>query len=312
MKATDWQYNLQQIQQARLFHNVPQANLSELLTEFQAYSLEPGEELLSPFKRNEHLYLLLEGALQVFLDLPDHQAIHTLQPGEFVGEISFIDNALPSAYVVARDQATVLRLHRKSLHRLSSQCPAFMQNLLELLCARIREGNRTLADSEQNAHLDSLTGCFNRRWMDYMFERESNRCQFNNEPLCLLILDVDHFKAYNDQHGHLAGDYALCLVANTLLKQLRPRDSMARYGGEEFVIILPQAGLDDAEMVAERLRQSLERISSFYSPIGELPGVTASLGLAQLQPDESLQELIARADSALYQAKDQGRNRVCR
>jgi diguanylate cyclase (GGDEF)-like protein len=125
------------------------------------------------------------------------------------------------------------------------------------------------------------------------------------------MLDVDHFKNYNDEHGHLAGDYALCLVAHTLRSQLRPKDSMARYGGEEFVILLPEIAIDEARRIGNRLRQSLEQVASFYSPVGVLPGVTVSLGLAEMDIQENLPSLILRADSALYQAKQKGRNCLC-
>ena len=127
----------------------------------------------------------------------------------------------------------------------------------------------------------------------------------------MLMLDVDHFKAYNDQHGHLAGDYALCLVAHTLRNQLRPKDSLTRFGGEEFVILLPEMNAEDARSIGNRLRQNLEDVTSFYAPVGILPGVTVSIGLAQMRPKDNLQSLIARADSALYQAKQQGRNCLC-
>src|SRR5690606_256148 len=129
--------------------------------------------------------------------------------------------------------------------------------------------------------------------------------------LPILMLDVDQFKAYNDQHGHLAGDYALCLVAHTLNSQLRPKDSLVRLGGEEFVILLPEIAAEAARSIGERLRVSLEQVDSFYSPVGVLPGITISIGLAQMQRQDSLQGLIARADAALYQAKQKGRNRLC-
>src|SRR5690606_3750016 len=188
--------------------------------------------------------------------------------------------------------------------------PELMQNLLELLCDRVRQGNRLILDSEQSANVDILTGCFNRRWLEHVYQRESTRCAFNEQTMCLLMLDVDHFKSYNDQHGHLAGDYALCLVAHTLRSQLRPKDSMVRYGGEEFVILLPELDSTEARSIGERLRQSLEQITSFYSPVGILPGVTVSIGMAQRQDRDSLENLIARADAALYQAKQQGRNHL--
>lgn len=310
MKNAPWPQDLRQIRQLRLFQNVAANNLQQLLNEFCACDLDSSEILLSPFNRNQHLYLLLEGELKVYLGSLDNQPVSTLRPGDCAGEISFIDNERPSAYVVATQPSRVLRLHRESLVSLFGQSPELMQNLLQLLCERVRQGNRLILDSEQNANIDILTGCFNRRWLEHVYERESTRCAFNGQPLCMLMLDVDHFKAYNDHHGHLAGDYALCLVAHTLRNQLRPKDSMVRYGGEEFVILLPELDAADARTIGERLRQSLEQVGSFYSPVGVLPGVTISIGMAQMQERDGLETLIARADAALYKAKQQGRNRL--
>ena len=305
------QPDLQQVMQLRLFQNVAASSLSRLLRSFRLCEYEAGEILLSPFKRNQYLYLLLEGRLQVYLGSLDNHPVSTLEPGECAGEVSFIDNQPPSAYVLAMSRTQVLRLPRKTLISLFSQSPQLMQNLLELLCLRVRQGNQSILDSEQHANLDTLTGCYNRRWLEHVFERESTRCAFNEQPLSMLMLDVDHFKHYNDQHGHLAGDYALSLVAHTLRNQLRPKDSMTRYGGEEFVILLPEIAADEGRRIGQRLRESLQHIPMFYSPIGALPGVTVSIGLAQLHPRDSLENLIARADCALYQAKQQGRNCLC-
>ena len=311
MKTSQRQADLQHIMHMRLFQNVAASNLSQLLKGFRTCELEAGEILLSPFKRNQYLYLLLEGQLKVYLGSLDNQAASTLEAGECAGEVSCIDNQPPSAYVVATTASVVLRLHRKALLALFSQSPQLMQNLLELLCQRVRQSNQGILDSEQHANIDTLTGCFNRRWLEHVYQRESTRCAYNSQPLCMLMLDVDHFKPYNDQHGHLAGDYALCLVAHTLRHQLRPKDSMARYGGEEFVILLPGIDAQEGRNIGQRLRESLEQVPSFYSPIGILPGVTASIGLAQMQSRDSLESLIARADKALYQAKQQGRNCLC-
>lgn len=311
MKKAPWQASLQQIRNLRLFNNVAANSIDQLLREFRACDVETGEILLSPFSRNQYLYLLLDGQFEVYLGSLDNPPVSTLVPGDCAGEISFIDNERPSAYVVASQPCSVLRLHRESLVKLFQHSPQLMQNLLELLCDRVRQGNQLILHSEQNANIDTLTGAFNRRWLEPVFERESTRCAFDEQPLCLLMLDVDHFKAYNDQHGHLAGDYALCMVAQTLRSQLRPKDSLTRFGGEEFVILLPELGPDDARGIGERLRQSVERTQSFYSPMGVLPGVTVSIGLAQMQPRDDLQGLIDRADRALYQAKEQGRNCLC-
>jgi len=311
MKNPSWQASPQQIRTLRLFNNVAASSIDHVLEEFRACDLETGEILLSPFTRNQYLYLLLKGQFKVYLGSMDNQPVSTLNAGDCAGEISFIDNEHPSAYVVATEPSSVLRLHRESLIKLFQQSPQLMQNLLELLCERVRQGNRAILNSEQNANVDTLTGAFNRRWLEHIFERESTRCAFNGQPLCMLMLDVDHFKAYNDQHGHLAGDYALCLVAHTLRSQLRPTDILTRYGGEEFVVLLPELNAEDSRNIGERLRRSLDRQASFHSPVGVLPGVTVSIGMAQMQANDSLQSLIARADSALYQAKQNGRNRLC-
>lgn len=311
MKAVPWQADLSLFRQMRLFREVPDSDLNVLLENFRAYDLKADEVLLSPHSRNQHLYLLIEGQLRIYLGSVDNQPLATLNPGECTGEISFIDNAPPSAFVIANGPARVLCLHRKLLNKLFLQSPQLTQNLLAMLCERVREGNKVILDAEQNANIDTLTGLYNRRWLEHIFERESTRCAFNKQPLSLLMLDVDHFKNYNDEHGHLAGDYALCLVAHTLRNQLRPKDSMSRYGGEEFVIVLPEIDHDEALAIGERLRESLAKISSFYSPLGELPGVTISLGLAVMEPHDHLASLLGRADTALYQAKQAGRNCLC-
>lgn len=311
MKSAPWQVDLQQLRQLRLFNNVAASSIDQLLKDFLACDLETSEVLLSPANRNQYLYLLLKGQLKVYLGSLDSQPVSTLKVGDCAGEISFIDNEHPSAFVVATEPCCVLRLHRESLFNLFRQSPELMQNLLELLCDRVRQGNRIILDSEQNANIDALTGVYNRRWLEHIFERESTRSAFNGKPLCMLMLDVDHFKAYNDQHGHLAGDYALCMLSNTLHNQLRPKDSLTRFGGEEFVILLPEISADEARSIGERLRTAMNQISSFHSPIGVQPGVTVSIGLAQMQPKDSLHGLIARADSALYQAKQQGRDCLC-
>jgi diguanylate cyclase (GGDEF)-like protein len=295
---------------AQLLDGVDEQCLRPLLEAFEACELEPGDVLISPLEQNAHLYLVFAGELAVHLDSLDGHPVRLIGPGDCAGEISFMDDQPPSAYVLAREATVVLRVHRRSMSLLT-RSPRLMQNLAELLCQRVRSSDRLIIDSEQNANIDQLTGAFNRRWLEHIYERESRRCLLEGLPLALLMLDVDHFKAYNDQHGHLAGDHALCMVVDTLGKLLRPADSLARYGGEEFVILLPGLALDDARNVGERLRQSLDTSGSFQSSIGTLPGVTISIGVAGMQQDQALDSLINLADQALYQAKAQGRNRVC-
>ncbi|SFU09693.1 GGDEF domain-containing protein [Pseudomonas marincola] len=308
MKTANWQASLQTLQQLQLFSSIASHSLSAVLDEFHAYDLNKGEVLLSPAKSNPYLYVVLEGKLDVHIDSVDNLPVCTLNVGDCAGEVSFIDSACPSAYVISKKTSRVLRLHRDAVLVLCQQSPALMQNLLQQLAKRLRDGNRRLVDSELHANIDSLTGAYNRRWLNRNFQREITRCAFDKKPLSLLMLDVDYFKEYNDQHGHLAGDYALCLLSHTLRNQLRTRDCLVRYGGEEFVILLPELELQDASVIGERLRESLERIPAFYSPVGMLPGITVSIGMTLGAADDTVQSMLARADSALYRAKQAGRN----
>ena len=166
---------------------------------------------------------------------------------------------------------------------------------------------------EQLAALDGLTGIPNRRRFDESYALEWRRCQRAGQPLSLVVADVDHFKAYNDTLGHAAGDRVLQEVA-AVLRQCarRPGDLAARYGGEEFVLLLPETGAQEAQMLAEELRAKLEArgLTHPASPVGA--SVTLSIGGASTTPMQAEADpaFFPLADAALYQAKASGRNCV--
>jgi diguanylate cyclase (GGDEF)-like protein len=166
---------------------------------------------------------------------------------------------------------------------------------------------RLFAQMQEQALTDGLTGCFNRRSFEMQLERDLHLATRMRQPLSLIMLDVDKFKLVNDTYGHDAGDMALRTLAEVLREELRGVDTAARYGGEEFAVILPQADLDGALIVAERLRNRIEQT--------EMPGIghiTASLGVATFPFHASSRDgLVTTADRALYQAKHLGRNRLC-
>ncbi len=171
----------------------------------------------------------------------------------------------------------------------------------------IKERTRKL---EQLATHDPLTGLYNRNAMNTFLSREFSRSARYGHPLTMLMVDLDHFKEVNDEHGHLAGDMALTYVASILAESVRKTDTVARFGGEEFIMLMPEMGADEAERFAERLR---EKIAS--QPISLQSGVrltmTASFGVA-CYPDHanSIDDLLIRSDNAMYAAKRAGRNCV--
>jgi diguanylate cyclase (GGDEF)-like protein len=162
--------------------------------------------------------------------------------------------------------------------------------------------------------LDGLTGVANRRKFDEQLERDWRQCRREQAALSVIMIDVDHFKHYNDRYGHLSGDAALQAVAKTLAGVLnRPYDLLARYGGEEFVCVLPKTGLLEAVQIAERMQAGVRglQLEHLDSAVGQV--LTISLGVATVVPDAELapDTLVAEADRQLYQAKQAGRARVC-
>lgn len=163
-----------------------------------------------------------------------------------------------------------------------------------------------LEESQQEALFDSLTGLCNRRYFDEELESYATRADFS-----LLLVDIDHFKKINDTHGHLLGDLVLKSVARKLQTGCRDGAQAFRYGGEEFAIILPDANLAKARQIADVMRRSIEKMNVKDRRTGVvLEGVTASVGVANMQKDMGVLELIEQADKQLYQAKRLGRNRV--
>lgn len=157
---------------------------------------------------------------------------------------------------------------------------------------------------EELASTDALTGLKNRRAYEGVLHAQHSFAIRQNQPLSLILLDVDHFKSYNDTYGHPAGDVVLREVAQTLVSCVRAEDTVARYGGEEFVVVLPATNRESALVIAEKLRSHIEKRDWPNRPI------TISLGVAMLRPSQTIPELVDAADNALYAAKQGGRNRV--
>ncbi|MBM4055545.1 MAG: diguanylate cyclase [Planctomycetes bacterium] len=166
---------------------------------------------------------------------------------------------------------------------------------------------------EKLACIDGLTNIENRRRFDEFIRQEWHRARRAKIPLSLIFSDVDFFKSFNDNYGHTAGDECLLRVAQTLKNSLcRATDFLARYGGEEFVAVLPEVNSEHAVIIAEKMRENIQLLNIPHSFSGTSDRVTISLGVATAVPNEnlSLEDLIKVADSALYEAKSLGRNKV--
>ncbi|MES2104162.1 MAG: GGDEF domain-containing protein [Pseudomonadota bacterium] len=173
---------------------------------------------------------------------------------------------------------------------------------------RIRELEEKLAHMSELVREDELTGSLNRRGLDDVFDREADRADRRGTPLCAAMLDLDNFKKLNDTHGHAAGDEALVHLVRIVKQTLRSIDVIARYGGEEFLIVMPETDLEEAAQAMTRVQRELTK--HFFLINNERLLITFSAGVAMREPRETQESVVNRADKAMYDAKNSGKNRV--
>ena len=187
-----------------------------------------------------------------------------------------------------------------------------LEHQLTASAARITKLRQGLNEARQDATTDGLTGLCNRKAFNSRLRRAIGRAKADQEAMALVLLDIDHFKRFNDTYGHRTGDLVLRLVGRVVADNVKGRDTAARYGGEEFAVILAGADLRAASVVAGQMRTVLDGKRLITKGSQQHHGsVTVSAGVAQFWPGDTVASLVERADAALYAAKHAGRNRVC-
>ena len=193
-----------------------------------------------------------------------------------------------------------------------------MQVAIEQMKQQIEDSKQEISSLQDRLEIatlealtDPLTELTNRKGLSMAIDESISSLEQAAAYPCLLMLDIDHFKKINDSFGHLLGDKAIKMVANTLKNQIKGKDTAARYGGEEFSVLLPETEIQNAQIVAENIRRIIESMSiKKASDKQVICRMTISIGVTRYQPDESISDFIGRADNALYQSKNTGRNRV--
>jgi len=292
--------------------------LEPLLQRCQLRQVDTGAVVLAGNTANSAAAILLAGRLSVLLQPDGSPPVGSVGVGELVGEVSALTGNPTSAWVIAAEPSRLLELQRETLLELANRSHQFAIRLLQTVCGRLYSSNQRARTSDNasrefqhKAYVDQLTGLKNRTWLSQHLPALLDTQQHVDAGLHFFMVDIDHFKRFNDTWGHAAGDQVLVAVGQALESVIQPGDHVVRVGGEEILVLAAQlADSGQATAVGERLRQAVEQRQVQLDGSGELLQVTISVGGTRHQPGEAGEATQARADEALYAAKNGGRNRV--
>lgn len=301
-----------------LFKGLDITLFDDLLVLCTVLTLTPDQVLLEPGEPNRSLYLLLSGELHVRVARSDIEPVVSVPVGDCVGEVSLVDQRPPSSFVLAAVPSAVLNIPDMVVLQLIKREPLVAMNLMRLQANHFRRQTDMLKSSRfaaqrlrSLAQTDALTGLHNRAWANETLETQLVASSEVDQAVSLAMIDVDHFKSINDRYGHPTGDVVLQAVARVLRQRFRSTDGVFRYGGEEFLVMMPGTPL---RMAVEMLNQVRVNLASTAIPMPDDPqhtvSCTVSIGVAQYQSPQTLNELVSLADRMLYHAKRTGRNRV--
>ncbi len=270
-------------------------------------------EMLDRFISDHLIYVFLKQDNEYKLVWPkackDERIYETLK--QLTPETNYIltsDDKIGAFPLTSDGEITGCIVARSTLDKLSKRDISYLEQLTRQSAITINRAN-TYSKVLQYATLDALTNLNNRRQFEVRLKQEIATTKRQKNPLCAMMVDIDFFKKVNDTYGHASGDAVLRTVASIIKEHLRESDIPSRYGGEEFAVLLPYTHIEEAKIVGERLRKAVETTPI---PIDKKNiNVTISMGLAEFSPQETGEDLFKRADSALYEAKESGRNRVC-
>lgn len=294
----------------KLFEQADIESIEGLMADCAVRELVAGQVLLSAGDRAHAMYLVLTGRLRVKATGGDV----LVEAGSCFGELALLEQKPVSATVTADTLTQLVALDDTRVWALVRASHAFAGNLLGAVGARLRgsavTGVRGQSGYRRNAALDVLTGLYNRRGLEDMLRRQIMRSSMNQQSLAVLLIDIDHFRRFNEEFGYAAGDQALHAIGQTLVNNVRPTDLVARYAGQQFAVVLPEADVSGARIVAERIRHAVSEAVVMMADDSILPPLTVSIGMAALTQFATADELLAQARAALDAAHAEGHNTV--
>ena len=307
-----------------IFSLLSEGEIDEIRAHLEDINVEAGSVLFRQGDEGNELYIVRLGSVATSIDLPDGKSreIAVFKSGDFFGEMSIFENAPRSATCTAREKSELLVLHQRSIFRIIENHPTaaqkIMYRMLNITTQRLRNTGDFLFDMVQwgdkarkRAITDEMTGVYNRRFLDDSLNQYVDEARKNGEPLVLVMVDLDYFRQINELYGHETGDSVIRDVVGVFKNHLKNPNIIARYGGDEFTFLIPGFGPKDALGICDSIRTDVEKLETLSRFDGAIKKVTTSQGLACFPESAGdVDSLKKKADSALYRAKEEGRNRV--
>jgi diguanylate cyclase (GGDEF)-like protein len=307
-----------------IFSLLSEGEIDEIRAHLEDINVDAGSVLFRQGDEGNELYIVRLGSVATSIDLPDGKSreIAVFKSGDFFGEMSIFENAPRSATCTAREKSELLVLHQRSIFRIIENHPTaaqkIMYRMLNITTQRLRNTGDFLFDMVQwgdkarkRAITDEMTGVYNRRFLDDSLNQYVDEARKNGEPLVLVMVDLDYFRQINELYGHETGDSVIRDVVGVFKNHLKNPNIIARYGGDEFTFLIPGFGPKDALGICDSIRTDVEKLETLSRFDGAIKKVTTSQGLACFPESAGdVDSLKKKADSALYRAKEEGRNRV--
>lgn len=312
------------LQHVDLFSLLSKNELNIIFKSLHHVEFDGNETLFNEGDEGNELFIVMSGKIASYVMLPNgaRREIAEFEPGDFFGEMSIFENTHRSATCFTKERSSLLTLRERDLFELILYNPEIsikiMYRMLNITAERLLDRSEFLSDMVQwgeearrRAITDELTGIYNRRFLDDSLSDYFENSRNNDQPLSLIMLDIDNFKQYSEIYNQKQVDKIILKVVSVFKKHFRENDIIARYGGDEFMVIMPDTDLHTAFNVAEKIRGEVAGMDPQDFLHKDNQSITISQGIASYpQCADNLETLRLKADKALYKAKSDGRNKV--